>query len=96
MFVHVVLFEIASREVKKYREDSKMWARCAKKAPGFIAYFTLKRQGYKNQYASVYEWKEFQYHQRFMAKFHDRLVDESTAKVKVLGYYNLNEIDKVR
>ena len=96
MFIHTVLFEVASKEVADYRKDSKMWARHAKKAKGFIAYFTMERNGHKNQYASVYEWKAKQYHDRFMAKFHDWLVGKSKAKVKVLGYYNLRTIDKLR
>jgi hypothetical protein len=96
MFIHAVLFEIKPDQVRDYRRDSKMWARYAKKAKGFIAYFTLRRDGYKNQYASIYEWKTQKSHERFMSKFHDWLVTKSKAKVKVLGYYNLNEVDKVR
>lgn len=95
MFIHAVLFEITKKEVSDYRKDSKMWARYAKKAKGFIAYFTMKREGFKNQYASVYEWKAKSDHDRFMTKFHDWLVSKSRAKVKVLGYYNLKAIDKV-
>lgn len=96
MFIHTVLFEIQPKEVAKYRKDSKMWAGFAKKAKGYIAYFTMKRYGYKNQYTSVYEWKAKKYHDAFMKEFHDWLVSKSSAKVKVLGYYNLKEIDNVR
>lgn len=96
MFIHTVLFEIKPKYVKTYRQDSKMWARYAKKARGFIAYFTMQRIGFKNQYASVYEWKNKANHDRFMGKLHDWLVSKSRAKVKVLGYYNLQTIDRVR
>ena len=96
MFIHAVLFEIKPKEVLLYRKDSKMWARHTKKARGFIAYFTMKRLGFANQYASVYEWKTKQDHDRFMKKFHDALVAKSKARVKVLGYYNLKAIDKLR
>jgi heme-degrading monooxygenase HmoA len=96
MFIHSVLFEIEPKEVLAYRKDSKMWASFTRKAKGFIAYFTMKRIDHKNQFASVYEWKTRQDHQRFMKKYHDWLVNKSKAKVKVLGYYNLKAIDKVR
>jgi quinol monooxygenase YgiN len=96
MFIHAVLFEIKPSQVCDYRDDSKMWAREARKASGFIAYFTMQREGYKNQYISVYEWKTERAHRRFMSKFHDLLVSKSKAKVKVLSYYNLKEIDRVR
>jgi len=96
MFIHTVLFEIRPKDVLTYRKDSRMWARCAKKAKGFIAYFTMQRSGYKNQYASVYEWENESAHNLFMDKFHSYLVGKSYAPVKVLGYYNLKTIDKVR
>jgi heme-degrading monooxygenase HmoA len=96
MFIHSVLFEIKPQEVITYRNDSKMWAQHAKKAKGFVAYHTMKRHGYKDQYASVYEWDTKQNHDRFMKKFHDWLVSKSKAKVKVLGYYNLKAIDRLR
>jgi tRNA(Glu) U13 pseudouridine synthase TruD len=96
MFIHTVLFEIAPREVADYRKDSLMWARYAKKAEGFVAYFTMQRFGFRNQYASVYEWRSKRYHDHFMKKFHQRLVSKSKAKVKVLGYYNLKNLDKLR
>lgn len=96
MFIHVVLFEIKPKEVPDYRKDSKMWARYAKNYGGFISYHTMKRFGFNNQYASVYEWKTKQGHERFMNKFHDLLVGKSKARVKVLGYYNLKSIDKLR
>ena len=96
MFIHSVLFEIEPKEVAKYRKDSLMWAREAKKAKGFLAYNTMKRFGYENQYASVYEWKTKQHHDRFMKKYHDWLVSKSEARVKVLGYFNLKAIDRVK
>jgi len=96
MFIHAVLFEVGPKEVLAYRKDSKIWAHHAKKAKGFIAYFTMKRLGFKNQYASIYEWKTNQDHVRFMKKFHDWLVSKSKARVKVLGYYNLEAIDRLR
>ena len=95
MFIHVVLFKIDSAEVAKYRSDSLMWARHTKQAKGFIRYFTMKRFGYKSQYASVYEWKTKVDHDRFMKKYHDWLVSKSKAKVVVLGYYNLKALDKL-
>jgi hypothetical protein len=73
-----------------------MWAGYAKKAKGFLGYFTMKRQDSRNQYASVYEWKAEAGHKRFMKKYHDWLVGKSKARVKVLGYYNLKAIDTVR
>jgi hypothetical protein len=96
MFIHAVLFEIKPAEVRDYRNDSKMWAREARRRSGFIAYFTMQRKGFRNQYLSVYEWKTEKAHRRFMSKFHDLLVSKSKAKVKVLGYYNLKEIDRIR
>ena len=94
MFVHAVLFEIKPKQVAKYRKDSLMWARHTKKARGFIAYQTLSRLGYKDQYASVYRWDKKADHDRFMRKYHDWLVSKSSAKVKVLDYYNFKMIDK--
>lgn len=94
MFIHAVLFEIEPKEMAKYRRDSLMWARYARKAKGFVAYRTMKRLDDKNQYASVYEWKSRSDHTRFMKKFHDWLVTKSSARVKVLGYYNLKAIDQ--
>jgi len=96
MFIHVVLFEIKSAEIAKYRKDSLMWAAHAKKARGFLAYQTMKRYGFKGQYASVYQWMERADHLRFMNKYHDWLVGKSKAKVKVLGYYNLKGIDSLK
>ncbi len=89
MFVHLVLFEIQLKEVAKYHTDNKIWVSYARKARGFLAYRTMKRSGHKNQYVSVYEWQAKVYHDRFMKKYHDWLVEKSCAKVKVLGYYNL-------
>lgn len=96
MFIQAVLFEIEPKDVAKYRRNSRMWAAYAKKAKGFIAYFTMKRNGYEHQYASVYEWKSKSDHDRFMKKYHDWLVSKSKARMKVLGYYNLKEIDNIR
>ncbi len=93
MFIHVVLFVIKPKEVAKYRKDSLMWAVHTKKARGFLAYQTMKRYGFKNQYASVYQWAKKSDHEKFMGKYHDWLVAKSKAKVKVLGYYNLKDID---
>jgi tRNA(Glu) U13 pseudouridine synthase TruD len=95
MFIHVVLIEVKPKEVAKYRKDSLMWASYTKRAKGFIAYSTMKRFGYKDQYSSVYEWDKKTSHDRFMGKYHDWLVGKSKAKVKVLGYYNLKELDNL-
>jgi hypothetical protein len=84
MFIHVVLFQVKPREVAKYRKDSLMWARHTRKAKGFVAYFTMKRYGCLNQYASVYEWDKKADHDCFMRKYHDWLVSKSRAKIKVL------------
>ena len=95
MFIHVVLFEIKPKEAAKYRKDSLMWAAHTKKAKGFLAYRTMKRYGFKNQYVSVYQWVKKADHDQFMDKYHDWLVGKSKAKVKVVGYYNLKEIDRL-
>ena len=95
MFIHVVLFVVKPKEVARYRQDSLMWARYTKKSPGFLAYQTLKRYGPKDQYASVYKWDKKTHHDNFMRKYHDWLVGKSSAKVKVLGYYNFKIIDKL-
>ena len=92
MFIHAVLFRIQPNEVAKYHRDNRMWARYARKAEGFLGYRTMKRGDHKNQYASVYEWKAKSYHDRFMKKYHNWLVGESSAKVKVLGYFNLKKL----
>lgn len=96
MFIHAVLFEIKPKDVPAYRKDCKMWASYAKKGKGFLGYFTMKRQDSRNQYTSVYEWRAEAAHKRFMNKYHDWLVSESKARVKVLDYYNLKAIDVVR
>lgn len=96
MFIHAAVFKISPKEVPAYRRDSKMWARQAAKANGFLGYFTMKRCCLKDQYVSVYEWKTKRDHDRFMNKFHDWLVAKSKARVKVLGYYNLKAIDIIR
>lgn len=89
MFIHAVLFQIQPKEVGKYNRDNRIWASYAKKAKGFIAYFTMQRGDHQNQYASVYQWQKKKDHDQFMKKYHDWLVAKSKAKVKVLGYYNL-------
>ena len=96
MFIHVVLFKVKSKEVAQYRKDSLIWARHTEKSPGFLAYQTMKRYGYKDQYASVYKWDKKINHDNFMRKYHDWLVSKSKAKVKVLDYYNLKKIDSLR
>jgi heme-degrading monooxygenase HmoA len=95
MFIHVVLFEIDPKEVAFYRADSRMWARYARQAKGFVSYHTMKRYDHKDHYASVYEWRSKADHDRFMKKYHDWLVEKSRAKVRVEGYYNLKSIDRV-
>jgi hypothetical protein len=92
MFIHAVLFQIASQELAKYHRDCRMWARYAQTAKGFKRYLTIKRIDYKNQYASVYSWQAKKYHDAFMKKYHDWLVAESKAKVKILGYYNMKSL----
>lgn len=96
MFTHAVLFEIEPGEVSDYRRDSPMWARYARKARGFIAYHTMQRLGFENQYASVYTWKTKRDNDRFMKELHDWLVNKSKAKVQALGYYNLKAVDTVK
>ncbi len=96
MFIHVVLFVVKPKEVAKYRKDSLMWARHTKKSGGFLAYQTMKRYGFKDQYASVYTWDKKTNHDNFMRKYHDWLVSKSKAKVKVLDYYNLKQLDSLR
>ena len=96
MFIHVVLFEVKPKEAAQYRKDSLIWASYAKRAKGFIAYSTMKRHGYKDQYASVYKWDKKTNHDNFMCKYHDWLVSKSKAKVKVLDYYNLRKLDSLR
>lgn len=95
MFIHAVLFEIAPKELPAYRRDCKTWAGHASKAKGFIDFFIMKRAGYKNQYASVYEWKTKSDCERFMKKFHDWLASKSKSKVKLLERYNLNSILRI-
>ncbi len=95
MFTHVVLFIVKPKEVAKYRQDSLMWAGYTRQACGFLSYRTMKRCGAKDQYASVYQWSKKSDHDRFMRKYHDRLVRCSQAKVKVLDYYNLKQVDSL-
>ena len=96
MFVHAVLFEIKPGEIKRYRSDCRLWAGYARKASGFVGCYTMKRVGHKNQYASVYEWKNKMSHDRFMKRHHDPLVGKSSARVKVLGYYNMSAEYKLK
>lgn len=96
MFIHSVLFEIHPSEIAKFYKDNRMWAGYAKKAKGFIAFYTMKRLGYKNQYIAAYKWKTLSDHNRFMKKFHDFLVGLSKAKVKLLGRYNLRCVEQIR
>jgi hypothetical protein len=93
MFIHAVLFVVGPKEVAKYRRDSLMWASYTRKAAGFLSYRTMKRYQAKNQYLSVYAWERKSAHDKFMRKYHDWLVSKSCAKVKVLGYYNLKQLD---
>jgi len=96
MFIHVVLFEVKPKEVAQYRKDSLIWARYTKTAKGFLAYRTMSRYGHKNQYTSIYQWVKKSDHDCFMRKYHDWLVSKSKAKVKVLDYYNLKQVDSLR
>lgn len=96
MFIHVVLFLVKPREVAQYRRDSLMWARQTKKSTGFLSYRTMKRCGHKDQYTSIYQWVKKINHDRFMRKYHAWLVSKSKAKVKVLDYYNLKQLDSLR
>jgi len=86
------LFEITPKEFPAYRRDCRMWARYAGRAKGFLNFFIMERTAYKNQYASVYEWKNKAAHDRFMKKFHDWLASKSRSRVKVLGCYNLDAV----
>ncbi len=96
MFIHVVVFEVAPSEVQQYRADSKMWARYATKARGFISYHTMKRFDCRDHYASVYEWKTKRDQDAFMKKNHDWLVGMSKARVHVESYFNLKSIDRLK
>jgi len=96
MFIHTVLFQISPKFVRAYLRDCKMWAKEAKIAPGFISYKTLKRINDKNQFASVYCWKNKRHHFNFMKANHEELVKKSKAKVLVLGYFNFDAIDAVK
>ena len=95
MFIHSVLFEIQPREVAGYYKDNRLWAGYAGKAKGFVAFFTMKRTGYQNQYISVYKWKTLGDHNRFMKKFHDFLAAQSKSKVKLLGRYNFKCVEQI-
>lgn len=88
MFIHMVLFRIAKKNVRTYVADCRLWEKEAKRQAGFLGYKTLFRTNEKNQYASFYMWKSEAHHTRFMKKHHDRLVSLSHCPVQVLGYYN--------
>lgn len=88
MFIHLVLFRIAPKNVRVYKSDCKLWAKEAARQKGFLGYHTLGRVNEKRQYASFYAWKTRADHSRFMKKHHDRLVGLSKCPVKVLGYFN--------
>ena len=92
MFIHMVLFRIKKKDLPLYRTDCRMWAREAKRHPGFLGYHTLLRTGQKDEHASFYMWKAPSQHLRFMKKHHDRLVSLSKCPVKVLGYYNFRTV----
>jgi hypothetical protein len=96
MFIHVVLFVVKPGELAKYRKDSLMWARHARKTHGLLSYRTMRRLGFKDQYASVYHWAKKSDHDGFMRKYHDWLVSKSHAKVKVVDYYNLKTVDRFK
>jgi hypothetical protein len=95
MFIHTAHFTVQQNQVKKYRADSCMWARCAKKSKGFIAYYTFKSSDYRNRYISAYIWKTKKDNDRFMSKFHDYLVSKSNATVFVNRYCNMTAIDTI-
>ncbi len=92
MFIHKVLFKIKKKDVRTYTRDCKMWAREAAKHPGFLGCHTLERTNEKDQYASLYLWKNEAFHSRFMKKHHDRLVSLSKCPVSVVGYFNFKTI----
>ncbi|MDD5044307.1 MAG: hypothetical protein PHU91_00990 [Candidatus Omnitrophica bacterium] len=96
MFIHAVHFRVQPKEVADYRKDSLMWARQAKKYPGFLGYYTLSRHGHKHEFVSVYHWQKKAQCDRFMKELHEELVSKSKAKVTVFGYYNLTAIDKAK
>jgi len=88
MFIHMVLFKIKKKNIPIYLKDCRLWANAAKKHAGFIGYQTLFRTNEKDQYASLYTWKDETHHSRFMKKNHDHLVLLSHCPVQVMGYYN--------
>ena len=92
MFIHMVLFRIARKNVKIYKADCRIWEKEAARHPGFLGYHTLMRTNEKGQYASFYMWKNQGGHDRFMKKHHDRLVSSSKCPVEVLGYYNFKKV----
>ena len=91
MFIHMVLFRIARKNVKTYKADCRIWKKEASHHAGFLGYHTLMRTNEKDQYASFYMWKSQGGHERFMKKHHDRLVSLSKCPVEVLGYYNFKK-----
>ncbi len=92
MFIHMVLFRIARKNVKTYQADCRIWEKEAARHAGFLGYQTLLRTNEKDQYASFYMWKTERGHARFMKKHHDRLVSLSKCPVEVLGYYNFKTL----
>lgn len=96
MFIHSVLFEIKPRNLAGYYRDNRMWASCARKHKGFLAFYAMKRQGHKNEYLSVYKWNTIAEYKRFMRKSHDLLAAKSRSKVKFLGYFNMKLINQIK
>lgn len=96
MFVHAVHFHVAKRHADAYKKDCRMWAAYAKRYPGFRACYTFKREGYKDEYVSIYMWDSKKDNDRFMRELHDQLVEESKAVVRPKGYYNLCQIYRSR
>ena len=92
MFIHMVVFRIARKNVKTYQRDCRIWEKEAARHPGFLGYHTLLRTNEKDQYASFYQWKSESGHTRFMKKNHERLVSLSKCPVEVVGYYNFKTL----
>ena len=92
MFVHLVLFRIRKKNVPVYRADCRLWAKEAKRHPGFLGVHTLMRTNKPGQYASFYQWRSETHHRRFMKKHHDRLVALSSCPVDVLGYFDFKTL----
>ena len=92
MFIHQVLFRIKKKDGATYVRDCKLWKKEAGKHPGFLACHTFLRTNEKDQYASVYLWKNEAHHARFMKNNHDRLVSLCKCPVEVVGYFNFKTI----